>query len=237
MLRANLRYFNVDRKIDSVLITSSAPADGKSTVAMHLASATAAAGARVLLLEADLRNPTLARRLGVPGDSGVSQVLAGQAGSMHEVAHRVPVAGRRRGDADFRTMDIVVSGPIPPNPTDLIESERMREIIREAEHDYDLVVIDTPPTSVVSDAIPLVKEVSGVIVVARLGKTTPNSESTARIRLMVAVRSAIQPWRTRCNAKSACCSSDFTGTKRMFGRITASQMASASLPSFLPLLR
>src|SRR5207244_3232777 len=69
MLRANLRYFNVDRQISSVLITSSSPGDGKSTVAMHLASAAAAAGARVLLMEADLRHPTLARRLGLPSDA------------------------------------------------------------------------------------------------------------------------------------------------------------------------
>src|SRR5207244_8023755 len=78
MLRANLRYFNVDRQINSVLITSSAPADGKSTVAMHLASAAAGAGAKVLLMEADLRHPTLARRLGLPHDRGLSQVLAGE---------------------------------------------------------------------------------------------------------------------------------------------------------------
>src|SRR5207247_10152026 len=70
--------------------------------------------------------------------------------------------------------------PSPPKPTDLIESERMREIIRAAERDYDLVVIDTPPTSVVSDAIPLVKEVSGVLIVARMGKTT--RESAAHLR-------------------------------------------------------
>jgi capsular exopolysaccharide synthesis family protein len=183
MLRANLRYFNVDRAIRSVLITSSAPADGKSTVAMHLASAAGAAGSRTLLLEADLRHPTLARRLKVPNQRGLSQVLAGQAGSLQDVAHSVPVAGRRPADADFRTIDVVVCGPIPPNPTDLIESERMRELIRGAEDVYDLVVIDTPPTSVVSDAIPLVKEVSGVIVVSRLGKTTRESANHLRGQL------------------------------------------------------
>jgi polysaccharide biosynthesis transport protein len=183
MLRANLRYFNVDRAIRSVLITSSAPADGKSTVAMHLASAAGAAGSRTLLLEADLRHPTLARRLGLPNERGLSQVLAGQAESLRDVAHSVSVAGRRPSDTDFRTLDVVVCGPIPPNPTDLIESERMRELIHGAEADYDLVVIDTPPTSVVSDAIPLVKQVSGVIVVCRLGKTTRESASHLRQQL------------------------------------------------------
>jgi hypothetical protein len=81
-------------------------------------------------------------------------------------------------------MDVVVSGPIPPNPTDLIESDRMHDIIKEAESEYDLVVIDTPPTSVVSDAIPLVKQVSGVIVVCRLGKTTRESATHLRNQLV-----------------------------------------------------
>ena len=180
MLRANLRYFNVDREIHSVLITSSAPADGKSTVALHLAAAAASAGSKVMLMEADLRHPTLAHRLGLRSDIGLSQILASETNSVRHVVHRVPISGRRRGDTAERTMDILTSGPIPPNPTDLIESERMREIIRVAEREYDLVVIDTPPTSVVSDAIPLVKEVSGVIVVCRLGKTT--RESAAHLR-------------------------------------------------------
>jgi len=69
-------------------------------------------------------------------------------------------------------MDVLPAGPLPPNPTDLIESQPMAEIVGQAESEYDLVVIDTPPTSVVSDAIPLVVMVGGVIVVARIGKTT-----------------------------------------------------------------
>jgi polysaccharide biosynthesis transport protein len=175
MLRANLRYFNVDRDIKSVLITSSLPGDGKSTVAMYLAAAAADAGSRVLLLEADLRHPAIATRLEMRGRKGLSQLLAGEAGTLREVAITVPVSQRGREYQSGKTLDVVVSGPLPPNPTDLIESERMREVIRSAEREYDLVVVDTPPTSVVSDAIPLVKEVSGVIVVGRLGSTTRDS--------------------------------------------------------------
>jgi tyrosine-protein kinase len=183
MLRANLRYFNVDDEITSVLITSSAPADGKSTVAMHLAIAAAAAGGHVLLMEADLRNPTLARRMRLDPNRGLSQILAGDASSPSDVTHRVPVAGRRGEDNEFRTLDVVVSGPIPPNPTDLIESERMTRVIQAAQDSYDLVVIDTPPTSVVSDAIPLVKKVSGVLVVCRLGRTTRDSATHLKHQL------------------------------------------------------
>ena len=97
--------------------------------------------------------------------------MADESQTIESVAHRVPVTGRRSDDeANLRYMHVLASGPIPPNPTDLIESDRMHSLIRTAEQQYDLVVIDTPPTSVVSDAIPLIKQVSGVIVVSRLNR-------------------------------------------------------------------
>lgn len=177
MLRANLRYFNVDQRVVSVLITSASPMEGKSMVAVHLASAAGRAGAKVLLLEADLRRPTIGSKLGITSAGGLSLVLSGDM-SLEHAAQAVDVAGP--GAANARPIDVVLAGPIPPNPADLIESESMRQIIENAETTYDLVVVDTPPTSVVSDAIPLVKEVSGVIVVTRLGRTT--RESAAHLR-------------------------------------------------------
>jgi succinoglycan biosynthesis transport protein ExoP len=170
MLRANLRYFNVDREIKSLLVTSAAPGDGKSTVAWNLAAITAASGARVLLIEADLRHPVFADRYEIRGSGGLSGLLAGS-GPIAEAVVAVPVAPARRGAA-APTMDVLVAGPLPPNPTDLLESKRTRELIRAAEQDYDLVIVDTPPTSVVPDAIPLLTEVSGVLIVSRLGKST-----------------------------------------------------------------
>src|SRR4051812_16391192 len=179
MLRANLRYFNVDREVRSVLVTSAAPGEGKSTVAKHLASAAASTGERVLLLEADLRRPTLKNRLQLAGDNGLSQVLAGTR-SLRSAIEQVEVAGSA---GERRTLSVLASGPIPPNPTDLIESDRMRQVLKAVSEKYDLVVIDTPPTSVVSDAIPLVKSVDGVLVVARLGKTTRDSSAHLRDQL------------------------------------------------------
>jgi polysaccharide biosynthesis transport protein len=170
LLRANLRYFNVDHDVRSVLITSAAPGDGKSTVAWSLASAAAGAGVRTLLIEADLRRPSLGPALGLAHNPGLSTVLAGEA-SVPEVLQQVFVADRGNGRVSRRTMDVLLSGPLPPNPSDLVESDRMHGILREAEHRYEFVVIDTPPTSHVSDAIPLVTQVGGVIVVGRLGRT------------------------------------------------------------------
>jgi capsular exopolysaccharide synthesis family protein len=180
MLRANLRYFSVDRPVKSVLVTSAAPGDGKSTVSWNLGLAAAGTGAKVLLMETDLRHPSLAASAGLLAPApGLSTVLAGQI-EFAEVVQAVMVPNHHAGRAPDRMMDVVVAGPIPPNPVDLIESERMRAVLREAEERYDLVVVDTPPTSVVSDAIPLIREVSGVIVVTRLGKST--RESVAQLR-------------------------------------------------------
>ncbi len=180
MLRANLRYFSVDRPVRSVLVTSAAPGDGKSTVSWNLALAAAGTGTRVLLMESDLRHPSLAASADhLGGAPGLSTVLAGQV-EFAEVVQSVMVPTHPGGRAPDRMMDVVVAGPLPPNPVDLIDSERMRTVLREAEERYDLVVVDTPPTSVVSDAIPLIREVSGVIVVTRLGKST--RESVAQLR-------------------------------------------------------
>lgn len=169
MMRANLRYFNVDQDIKSVLVTSAAPGDGKTTVAMNLA-VTAAAASRVLLIEADLRHPAVAIGLGLGDAVGLSTVLAGEA-DIPDVARRISLPANMSADGPG-SFDVVLAGPLPPNPSDLLESDRMREVITGAEQRYDLVVIDTPPTSVVSDAIPLVTQVGGVMVVGRLGRTT-----------------------------------------------------------------
>jgi tyrosine-protein kinase len=178
MLRANLRYFNVDRDIRSVLVTSAAPGDGKTAVAWNLAAAGSTAGGHVLLIEADLRHPGLAKALGTGGATGLSNVLAGDA-PLRDAVQQIPVPEARNGRSP-RTVDTLFAGPLPPNPTDLLESHRMRTLIKEAERDYDLVVIDTPPTSVVSDAVPLVSEVGGVIVVGRMSKS--HRESMAHLR-------------------------------------------------------
>jgi capsular exopolysaccharide synthesis family protein len=180
MLRANLRYFSVDRPVKSVLVTSAAPGDGKSTVAWNLGLAAAGTGARVLVLETDLRRPSLAASAeSVVPAPGLSTVLAGQI-EFSEAVQAVVVPSHQGSPTTDRTMDVMVAGPIPPNPVDLIESERMRKMLQEAEERYDLLVLDTPPTSVVSDAIPLIREVSGVIVVTRLGRST--RESVAQLR-------------------------------------------------------
>lgn len=181
MLRANLRYFNIDRDVKSVLVTSAAPGDGKTTVAWNLAAAASGGGARVLAIEADLRHPRFAGGAGRFRGTGLSSVLAGQV-ALEDALEEV-VVSEHASQSDPRTIDVLFSGPLPPNPTDLLESERMQELLEQAERDYDFVVIDTPPTSVVSDAIPLVGRVGGVIVVGRLAETTREAFTHLRDQL------------------------------------------------------
>ena len=182
MLRANLRYFNVSRDIRSVLITSSSPGDGKSTVAWGLAVAAASTGSRTLLVEADLRHPSLATRYGLRSQRGLTSVLTGEVDRTAAVTE-IPVTASANQAQPAHSMDVMLAGPLPPNPTDLIESPAMADLIREVEPEYDLVVIDTPPVAIVSDAIPLLTMVSGVIVVSRLGQTTRDAVQHLRSQL------------------------------------------------------
>jgi succinoglycan biosynthesis transport protein ExoP len=167
LLRANLLYFNVRRQIKSVLVTSSMAGEGKSTVSWNLATAAAGLGTRVLLIEADLRHPSLRERLHMPRHLGLGAYLAGNA-SLEDVTQRVGVESGTEG----RGLDVILAGDIPPNPADLVESDAMTDLIRLAESQYELVVIDTPPATIVSDAIPLTRHVSGVLLVCRIGLTT-----------------------------------------------------------------
>lgn len=166
MFRASLRYFNVDRKLRSVLVTSATPGEGKTSVSFNLAMAAAATGSRVLLIEADLRRPTMASYFGLSAAPGLTNLLSTDLG-IEDVAQTVPASVAFRAAAPDQTVDVIAAGPLPPNPADLLDSERMRQLVSRAEEVYDLVVIDTPPTSVVSDAVPLVRIVSGIIVVLR----------------------------------------------------------------------
>ena len=204
MLRTTLLYFNVDKNLRSLLVTSAAPKEGKTTVSLNLACTAAAGGAKVLLLEADLRHPALRKHISdVPdGIPGLGEIIARDL-DLHSGVTRVPLESSKEG-RPLASLDVILAGPVPPNPADLLESQRMRMLIQEAERDYDLVVIDTPPTFVVPDAVPLVNQVSGVIVVARLGVTMRDTARKLREQLdnlnaptLGLVVNSVDHWRTR----------------------------------------
>jgi capsular exopolysaccharide synthesis family protein len=180
LIRAHLRYFNVDKELRTLLVASAAPGDGKTTVARHLAGAAARMGARTLLVEADLRRPTIARQLDLPAGSGLSDVLIGVV-SIDDAVRSVSLEqGASGASSRGRTLDVLLAGAVlPPNPAELIESRAMEGLLERARSTYDLVVIDTPPLTVVSDAFPLLSRVDGVIIVGRVGRN--RSDVAARL--------------------------------------------------------
>ncbi len=183
ILRANLRYLNTDKELKSIVVTSAGVGDGKSTVALNLAKADASVGKRVLLIEADIRRPRLARLLGMQAQEGLTRFLADPSVPLSAVTHSVPVTDRTNGHGSAHTLDVVVAGVVPRNPSELIDSERMRALIREGERDYDLVVLDTSPASLVADAIPLMSEATTVVIVGRVGKLTSDQAGGLREQL------------------------------------------------------
>jgi tyrosine-protein kinase len=167
-LRANLRYLNIDRDWTSLLIASPEPSDGKSTVARGLSAAMAEMGDNVVLVEADLRKESAFRR--EPGyvAEGLSGVLAGR--SLDEALMQVPVSNSDPGGE--RVMTVLPSGPIPPNPPELLESEQMKEILAVLGERFDMTIIDSPAIGAISDAMALMPTASAVLAIGGVGRTT-----------------------------------------------------------------
>jgi polysaccharide biosynthesis transport protein len=167
-LRTNLRYLNINRDLSSLLIASPQPNDGKSTVARGLAGAMVEMGDEVALVEADLRKESSFRYGSSYIPDGLSGVLAGA--PLEEALMQVPVSRGNNGHG--RTMTVLPSGPVPPNPSELLESEQMKDVLAELSKRFDMVIVDSPAIGVVGDAMALVPMVSAILAVGGLGKTT-----------------------------------------------------------------
>jgi tyrosine-protein kinase len=176
LLRARLRYFNLDRELKVVLVTSAAPGEGKTTVALHLAAAAASRGAKVILVEADLRRPTLRTRLRLGAGPGLLQILTDSSsdGSMSEasVADASVFVDTDKLNGPGTGFYVLTAGGLPPNSAEVLESAKMAKLLEVMRQTADLVVIDSTPLPVVSDAIPLTSRADGVLVVSRLGVAT-----------------------------------------------------------------
>lgn len=164
-LNTNIRLLGSDSSLTSFAITSAAPAEGKSTVSLNLAKAAAAMGQRVLVVDADLRRPQLHERYGLPNDQGLSNVLA--TGLALEEAIQ-PIS-----EEENENLWVLTAGEVPPDPTRLLSSERMRQVQAqlEAAGNFDLVIYDTPPMLNFADARILGPLTAGIILVARISKT------------------------------------------------------------------
>jgi succinoglycan biosynthesis transport protein ExoP len=171
LIRGHLRFFNVDHNLRTVVVGSASQGDGKTTIARHLAEAAARMGARVLLLEADLRQPTLAQQFGVVAGPGLAGVLIGTL-SIADASESIELNAPAASASARRTLDVLVAGSMrPPNPGELIESQAMAALLEHTKSSYDLVIIDTPPLTAVSDAISLLNKVDGVVIVGWIGRS------------------------------------------------------------------
>jgi len=176
MLRTALMFFNVDRHLDSVVITSAGEKEGKTTVAIRLALAAANAGLDVVLMDGDLRRAQVSARLGIRVDGGLGAVIAGTQ-AMDDVVFEYPVEAPRGG-----MLRIVAAAASAPNPSALMSSRTMEDVLRDLEAQSDLVIVDTPAALAVSDPLPLMRQVSGVVVVARI-----NHSSRQTIRRLTSI--------------------------------------------------
>ncbi|MGX7694815.1 polysaccharide biosynthesis tyrosine autokinase [Gordonia polyisoprenivorans] len=159
-LRTNLEFSSIDSPISSMVVTSSVAGEGKTFTAISLASVLSENGSRVLLVDADLRRPAVAARLGLNNSIGLTQYLQGD-GALSELVQR----------PSGLLFDALCSGPSPHNPSEILASKRAEYALREASAAYDFLIIDTPPVLLVADPIVLGNRVDGVLVVARSGAT------------------------------------------------------------------
>ncbi|OFV81657.1 MAG: hypothetical protein A2W26_13690 [Acidobacteria bacterium RBG_16_64_8] len=183
LLRSNLQYFEVEKGLRTILVTSGLPQEAKTVTATNLALSLAISGARVVLIDSDLRNPLMHRYLHLDNDVGLSTVLAGAA-RVEDAVKRVKtsdflpeqVQGTRyspqREQALQKDFLCLTSGPLPPNPAELLASPRMGEILKTLGTLADHLLIDSAPVLSVADAVSLASRVDGVIVVSRASSAT-----------------------------------------------------------------
>ncbi|HXH77222.1 polysaccharide biosynthesis tyrosine autokinase [Nocardioides sp.] len=158
-LRTNLRFVDVDKPPRRIVITSALPGEGKSTVSANLARLVAQTGEKVVLIDADLRRPTMAGTFGIDGHVGLTQVVAGDVAVSQALV-----------ESDIPNLVLLPSGRIPPNPSELLGSDRMRRLIDTLALDH-LVLLDAPPLLPVTDAGLLAAACDGVLLVQAAGKT------------------------------------------------------------------
>jgi capsular exopolysaccharide synthesis family protein len=167
-LRTNLQFLQLGGREGSIVVTSSIAAEGKTTTAINLASTLADAGQSVLLIDADLRRPSVATYVGLDGTAGLTDVIIGRA----TLADVVQPLGRGN-------LHVLLSGRIPPNPSELLGSQPMEKLLAEATARYDSVIIDSPPLLPVTDSALLSRFCGGVLLVVGSGSVTRPELETA----------------------------------------------------------
>ncbi len=189
-LRTNLRFVSPDQELKTILVTSVGPGDGKSTVSANLAVAFAQSGQRVALVGCDLRKPVLHKIFPMDNGVGLTALLTGNA-----VLDEISVAIE-----EVPGLDVIPSGPVPPNPAELLQSKAMANVIAELREGYDVILFDGAPVIAVTDSAVMANQVDGTVLVIRANEV-PNDVALhaktlleqAKARLLGVVLNGVRP--------------------------------------------
>ena len=169
-LRTNIQFSSVDKPIRTLLVTSSSPGEGKSTTTANLAVVLAQTNQKVIVVDTDLRRPVLHKVFSVPNNTGLTTALL--AGGTRTLAHHLQ-------PTEIENLLLLPSGPVPPNPSELLGSHRMGQLIQTLADEADIVIFDSPPVLAVTDAAVMARQVDGVLVVADAGRTKEGALANA----------------------------------------------------------
>ncbi len=164
-LRTTLLYQNTDKRRKSLIVSSAGPGDGKTTTVANLAITLANMGKKTILIDTDLRRPVVNKVFGINKSPGITEYLKGYIKNFSDVVSKTKIDN----------LFIVPSGVIPPNPSELLGSKKLRDLIRKLEKEWDMVLFDSPPLVAVTDATMISKEIDNILIVVKVGKTEKNA--------------------------------------------------------------
>lgn len=168
-LRTNIQFSSFDYRVKIIVITSSGPSEGKTTTSCNLAIVTAEAGKRTILLDCDMRNPKIHKVFGLSNQEGISDVLVGET-NFYEAVQK----------SEIENLYVLPSGTRPPNPAELLSSDKMERFIESLKEIYDYIIIDTPPVIMVTDAQILSKYADGCLLVVASAEADKNAAIKAK---------------------------------------------------------
>ncbi len=169
VLRTNLRFSGIENPTGALVVTSAGPSEGKTTTAANLAVTMAQGGRRVVLLDTDLRRPMIHKLFGFPNDVGLSSLFLGDAPTLDSVLQ----------PTEIPTLRVITSGPLPPNPAEVLDSTLMKQVLHDLRAQSDMVILDSPPALAVADASILGAQCSGAVIVIDAGRTRSDASRRA----------------------------------------------------------
>ncbi|MBU7007214.1 CpsD/CapB family tyrosine-protein kinase [Phosphitispora fastidiosa] len=172
LIRTNLKFVSVDKPFKSVLITSSSPMEGKSETAANLGVVMAQSGVRVIIADCDLRMAEQHTIFGLGNHKGITDFLTGEA-TLDQIVNQTRIP----------KLSVVTAGKLPPNPSELLQSEKTRELLSQLMEMCDMLIIDSPPLLIRADAVVLSAMAGGVIMMLRTGRTKIEAVQEAKDRL------------------------------------------------------